>query len=517
MTNKIYLLILAVFSISINQYFGNRGVFPIDSFLIFDSAYNIISGNHPFRDYWLITGPFLDYFQSLFFIIFGVNWFSYVLHASFLNMALTLFSFYFFINIGLKKIYSFIYSLGVAVLAYPAIGVPFIDHHSFIFSIMAIYSISLAILYNKKLFWFLTPLFLIFSFFSKQIPSSYLLIPFAIVILIYYFSLTNKDKNFLKYILSGILFSTILIIVVFFVNEIPVNNFLIQYIFYPSSLGANRINSLNIDFDNTIGQFKFIYFALIPLMIITIILFKKNKNNIIKSKELIISLFFLTSIFIFIYCQLLTKNQVLIFSLIPISLAFSHTYIQKFLNKKYFTYFVLLIFVIAISKYHLRFNHNKKFMELSNANFEKAISPKNLDRRLFGLKWITPDYINAPTNEIDLLVEVKKNLINVEENKIIVTDYQFFSSLLLNEIASPNKWYDELSTPSKDNKYYTNYKNFFLEKLKINQVKYIYFIGKNKHNTDFFDDLIYLNKCIISRNINELLVEFNISKCKEIL
>ena len=274
---------------------------------------------------------------------------------------------------------------------------------------------------------------------------------------------------------------------------------------------------MKIDFDNSVGQFKFIYFALIPLIVVTIVLFKKNKNSFLKNKELIISIFFLASILVFIYCQLLTKNQILIFSLIPISLAFSHTYTQKFFNKKYFTYFILFIFVISISKYHLRFNHNKKFMELNNANFEKTISPVNLDERLSGLKWITPDYISEPTKEMDLLVEVKKNLINVKENKIIVTDYQFFSSLLFNEIASPNKWYDELSTPNKNNKYYTNYKNFFLEKLKINKVKYIYFIGKNMHNTDFFDDFSYLNSCIISKNINELLIEFNISKCKEIL
>ena len=59
MKNIIYLIILAIFSIFINQYTANRGVFPIDSFLIFDSAYNIVNGYHPFKDYWLITGPFV--------------------------------------------------------------------------------------------------------------------------------------------------------------------------------------------------------------------------------------------------------------------------------------------------------------------------------------------------------------------------------------------------------------------------------------------------------------------------
>ena len=177
----IYIIILAVFSICINQYYANKGVFPIDSFLIFDAAYNIISGNHPFKDYWTITGPFLDYIQSFFFIIFGISWTSYVLHASALNMALTLFSFYFFLNIGLKNYYAFIYALGVSVLAYPSIGTPFIDHHSIIFSVMALYSLSLGIIMQKNLFWFLTPLFLIFSFFSKQIPSPYLLILFTVI------------------------------------------------------------------------------------------------------------------------------------------------------------------------------------------------------------------------------------------------------------------------------------------------------------------------------------------------
>ena len=78
--NKFFILILCFFSIAINQYYGNLGIFPIDSFIIFEAGYNIISGNHPFKDYWSITGPFLDYLQSIIFLVFGINWFGYVLH-----------------------------------------------------------------------------------------------------------------------------------------------------------------------------------------------------------------------------------------------------------------------------------------------------------------------------------------------------------------------------------------------------------------------------------------------------
>ena len=102
-------------------------------------------------------------------------------------------------------------------------------------------------------------------------------------------------------------------------------------------------------------------------------LIKINEKSLIQKKEIIVSFLFLGSIIIFIYCQLLTKNQVLIFFLIPISIAFSHSYVNKYFNKKYLIYFILVIFIFSTVKYHIRFNHNKKFMELANADFNLAV------------------------------------------------------------------------------------------------------------------------------------------------
>ena len=511
---KALVIILILFSLLINQYYGNRGAFPIDSFLIFDAAYNIISNNHPFKDYWSITGPFLDYIQSFFFLIFGINWFGYVLHASFINMVLALFTFYFFFKIGLKKNYAFIYSLGVSVLAYPSIGTPFIDHHAVILSMLGLYSLSLGILLKKNLFWFLTPIFLIFSFFSKQIPSVYLLILFIVIISFCLFYLKSLNQKNFVFAFMGILCSVLLISSVFFINNIPVENFLTQYIFYPYSLGEERMNLLDVDFKNLIGQFKFIYFALIPLVISTFFLIISKEKNLLKKKELIISMLFLGSIIIFIYYQLLTKNQVLIFFLIPISAAFSHVYAKKYLKQKYFIHFVLIIFVVSTLKYHSRFNQDKKFIELMNTNLNLAVDASHLDSRLYGLKWITPHYPNKPLTEINLLIDAKNILSTVKARKMIVTDYQFFSSLLKNEFASPNKWYDERSIPNKINKYYNVHKNFFLDKVNKNKIKHIFFIGKNKNEIFFFQELLKENECIVQKQLNELLLEFDISKCK---
>ena len=514
MKNIIYLIILAALSIFINQYFASRGVFPIDSFLIFDSAYNIISGNHPFKDYWLITGPFVDYIQSLFFLIFGISWTSYILHASFINMAFTLFSFYFFLNIGLKNFYAFIYSLGIAILAYPSIGTPFIDHHSVIFCIMACFSVSLAILSKKKLFWILSPIFITFSFFSKQIPSPYFMVLFAVIIFLYYYNTKNVKKNILLNLFFGGFISLFLVVGVFLINEIPVKNFLVQYILYPFSLGEERIDKLNIDFKNLIIQFKYIYIVLIPLVISTFFLTKIKKKDLVKKDNFIVSLLFLGLVAILIYCQLLTKNRVLIFFLIPISAAFSHAYAIKYLNNKYLIYFILAIFIYSTVKYHVRFNQHRKFIELANVDFSLAEDAALLDNRLRGLKWITPHYPDKPMDEINFLIQAKNVLSQERKEKIIITDYQFFSSLLENKFASPNKWYDNLSIPDKKNKYYYAHKDFFLDKIKKNKIKYLFFIGKDKNKIYFFKEFFDENKCIVSNQFNELLLSFDISKCK---
>ena len=511
--NGIYLIILVLFSFFINQHVANKGAFPIDSFLIFDAAYNIISGHHPFKDYWIITGPFVDYLQSFFFSVFGVSWKSYVLHASILNLILTIFSYYTFIVLGLKKNLSFIYSIGVAILAYPSMGTPFIDHHSVIFCILSVFSITIGILKKRNFFWVLVPIFLVFSFFSKQIPSPYFVVLFIIFNFIYFFLEKKIDRNIIISLFIGSFVSLFLIFSIFFINEIPIKNFLIQYIYYPFSLGDERINKLDIDFKNLIGQFKFIYIALIPLIISTYFLLKNKKQKIYYNKDLIVSLIFLFSIGIFIYCQLLTKNQILIYFLIPISAAYSHSYVIKYFNNKYLIFFIIILFLFTTVKYHIRFNENRKFIELAGADFSLVVDATPLDKRLDGLKWITPHFPDQPLKELSILIDSRNILLTKKEEKIIITDYQFFNSLLKNEFASPNKWYDGLSIPNKKNIYYDDHKNFFFDKIKKNKIKKIFFLGKNKKEMFFFQEMINNNDCIILTEINELLSEYNISKC----
>ena len=202
---KIFITILILFSLLINQYYGNRGLFPVDSFAHFDTGFRILLGEYPFKNYWIISGPFIDYIQAILFYLFGVSWQSYVLHASLINAVLSVATFIVFRNFNLNIYYSFIYSLLFSILAYPTSGTPFADHHSAFFSLLGIYSLILGIKSEKKLYWILLPIFFGFAFLSKQVPSSYVIISVILILII--FSLAQKKYYWMKYsFLSSILF-----------------------------------------------------------------------------------------------------------------------------------------------------------------------------------------------------------------------------------------------------------------------------------------------------------------------
>ena len=58
---------VALFSFGANFYYSHIGVNPPDNFVLYNGGYRILNGYIPFKDYWLITGPLLDYLNAFFF------------------------------------------------------------------------------------------------------------------------------------------------------------------------------------------------------------------------------------------------------------------------------------------------------------------------------------------------------------------------------------------------------------------------------------------------------------------
>ena len=309
--NKIYILILSLFSIAINQYYGNRGVFPMDSFHFFDSGYRILNGDIPFTDYWLVKGPLLDYLQAGLFYIFGTNWQIYVLHASLFNALITIGTFLVLKNYKLDINYCFFYSILFSLLAYPSSGTPFIDHHSAFFALLGIYSFLLAIKKKKtKIYWILIPIFLGLGFLSKQVPVSYIIFFVGLILLLYAF--LNKKPECILYTFYGLIIFIIIIFTLGKLFEVNFSNFINQYILYPQTIGQERLDKINFSYDNVLENFFLIYLVAIPFLFENI---KKifKKSNYIKDNNFYAFMILILFMFSLNFSSINDKKSILYF------------------------------------------------------------------------------------------------------------------------------------------------------------------------------------------------------------
>ncbi len=511
----IYFAILLVFSILFNQYYGFIGVFPTDSFLIFNSGYDLMNGYFPFKDFYSTTGPMLDMIQALFYNIFGVSWFSYVFHASFINALITIATFYTLINFKLNINYCFLYSFLVSILAYPSSGTPFMDHHSTFFAIIALYSFMLAIKTRLNIFWFIMPIFFGLSFLSKQIPAGYIFLIISFFSIIYF--IFNFDiKKIAITILSGLLF-IFLFFTFMFLNKIPISSFVEQYIFFPQTLGKERIDLLlPLDLKKIILRYKLIHLSSL-LMIFVIIKKIIIDYKYLRNNEFIIVVTLIFSTYSLIVVELMTINEKYIFFIIPILIAFSHIFYEKYFKEKKFILYLLLTFSISTTFwYQYNYISSREFLSLDKSMLKNTVNAKLLDYRFNNLKWVTLSYSTNPNEEIDKLKEVIKVIKADNRNKTVITDYQFISVLLSEYDFSPSKvWHNGATYPETDNIYFKSFKKFFINKLNENDIDVIYVVNPFYVNDEENILNILSNDCFKKKELTDILNSYILINCSD--
>jgi hypothetical protein len=268
------------------------------------------------------------------------------------------------------------------------------------------------------------------------------------------------------------------------------------------------VSNVSLDLNTVFFEFKFIYFSLIPLILVSFRLIK-NLKKFQNKKDLMIITFVISSVLIFIYSQIMTKNQILIFFLIPFCLGISDYYLKKYFDSKFLFWIVIFILIFSTLKFHIRFNENKKFMELNGVDLSLAVDAKKINESFKGLKWISSEYPKNPMEEIKLINYAREVILLDNTNKIIISDYQILPSVTGLETAAPNKWFDVLSVPAHDNKFFISYKNFFLENIIKQKIKTIYLIG----DKEIFLKNIFKKGCFDTEVINKKIKKIKIGNC----
>jgi len=512
-----YIIILFLFSISINQYYGNLGVCPIDSFWFFNSGYDALNGYYPFKDYWTIAGPFITFTQAIFFKIFGVSWFSYVFHASIFNFLISISTFYTLYKFKLNTHYCFLYALLVAVIAYPSAGTPYVDHHASILSIISLLFFILAIKTNSRTCWFFLPIILVISFLSKQTPAGNIFLIIIFLSSIYFVINFNIEK-----ILFGVLGSFIIIsffFLILFLAKIPFETFYQQYISFPLTIAKIRVEYFlfPLEFSRIFLRFKLIH---IPLLVLLFISLQKIRNDLkyLKSDDFIIILSLVTSSYVLIAHQLMTINGMFIFFIIPIITGFSHIYyLEHYKKTNYFLYSLVLLSFCSTLYYGYKYIHKRDFMDLRKADFNLTIDAKIFDNKLSGLNWISCHYPDNPKKEISNLLEAI-NLIKYDERKkSIITEYQFISVILSIYDYSPTQvWFiNHVVNQEKNSEYFKSYKKLLIDQIKKNNIKIAYLIKPFWADNKIFEKGLNEN-CYKKVELTEILDAYLLQDCDEL-
>ncbi len=510
LSTALSIIFLVFFSITINQYYGYIGILPIDSFLIFNSGYDLMNGYYPFKDYWTIKEPFIDLLQAIFFKLFGVSWFSYVLHASIFNCLIAISTFFLLKKFKLSNYICLFYSFCVAVLFYPTVGTPFSDHHTLIICLFSLYSFILAIDTKKSIYWFLTPILLGFAFMSKQAPTVYLIFLITIISVIFFIKL-KSISSFISALLGGLTF-LILFFVLFFLADIKFSDFFVQYFLYPQSLGESRLEWLfPFEFKRIIWRYKLQYLSISILFYLLIKFSLNKKTKVLPDYLIILSVIFFC--FLTIVHQLMTINAIFIYCLIPIFCGISHIYSKKFLTQeKIISKFLITLTLCSTVYYYSSYVKNRTFMDLRGINLGNSIDGEVIHSELSKIKWITMFFPNNPTQEAANIKLAFKILKEDNNKKMLITDYQFISVFLNQYDFSPTRfWYDFHGYPSEKNMHFDYWKKFVLKKIRKNNIKNIYILKPLHGESKPLENI--LDNCYQKQKFSENFYKLALTNC----
>ena len=105
-------------------------------------------------------------------------------------------------------------------------------------------------------------------------------------------------------------------------------------------------------------------------------------------------------------------------------------------------FLVIILVAFSTTKYHLVYNEKRKFVDLQNIDILKAVNADLLSPKFNNLKWITPsEYNENPLKELKLIKESIEIIKLDKREKMLITHYQFFSSILKENLNIPNRWY----------------------------------------------------------------------------
>lgn len=509
-SNTLIPSIILIFGFFYNLYFALIGFQPLDGSIVFDGGWRILNGQIPFKDFSAPAGTTPSLIQAFFFSIFGVNLISYLIHSSLFNGLLGVISYIWFRKEGGNVLLSTLLAFLSVILFYPPVGFPFIETHSFFFSVLALFLTSLAV-QNVRLIY-VVGIFVsfFFGFLSKQIPTALLIFGIPILMI----RLQRKDlKKFLFYSITTIIgiFAFVLLInlifgidwkeELFYLFQITLGTGQdrfsgIQALSQPNGGTGINLNSLLpilkflfdyiLIFDPSKYSVKLFYLLIISLCIILYSTWKtRNEQNEQTLRKKYLSQIILGGLFFFsaVFYSMVSKNQPQI-GFIQFFFFFAFVCLANTNTTKYPFYFIFLIFAFFITRdFHSNVNRTRMANDMIYEHSETKISLGYLD-----LKWKLPAIYEKKISYSDynsFLDFSRKN----PDNILYLGDMTILLGLSGKQSFFPALWFHtDLTIPSdKFKEHHETFQFRVIENILKHKIKYIVFEGEIENFSEMCD------------------------------
>ena len=167
---------------------------------------------------------------------------------------------------------------------------------------------------------------------------------------------------------------------------------------------------------------------------------------------------------ILIFLCVLKIIQYKIFLIFPIIIFFiiCFFYLKKIKNFSISLNFLLIIYLLLSSFYYFETNVNsRKYKDISYEKNIISFDGSKIDKFFLNLNW----KLNSEVSEEVFIKKIKSTisfLEKLDQNYILITDFQFYNLILNKKDFSPVKyWATEISYPSKKNELRKNFEEFF--------------------------------------------------------
>ena len=193
-----------------------------------------------------------------------------------------------------------------------------------------------------------------------------------------------------------------------------------------------------------------------------------------------------------------------------------HCNLKKEKFNKYLNVFIILLICFVTTKYHLRYNVDRKFLDLENIDKSSAQNAEILDNKMKNLNWINP--YHEPKEELLFLTNSIDHLKKDKRKKTLITHYHFISTVLEEDLNILNRWYlfTNDTHPTETHKYFPFYQNMVNKNIDENQVQVIYLLSQQDeilfdNIKNYFTEKCFKNTVIVENRFSS----HEIIKCKK--